>query len=321
MFRLNCRVLISAAALVMLPTMVGAAFPDHVVHLVYPFDPGGGGDSLSRLVAAKLSKKWGQPVVVDNKAGADGDIAADYVARARPDGYTFMHISNDFTVAPSLRKLNFDPVKSITGITMLISHPDLFMTNPSVVSAATLKDFIDVAKAKPGQLNFGSAGQGSPPFMFMQMFMQKAGFHAVTVNYKGNGPAMLALVGGEVQSAFTSPADVQQQIQSGKLRALGVTTKARIPTLPNVPSIAEAAGIPDFDESAFNGFVAPAGVPKGILNKIRDDLAEVINEPDLRDRYLSQGYTIVTSKPDEFTKFLSDDIANWASVLKSINLK
>ena len=298
-----------------------AAFPDKQVHFIVGFAPGGGADVITRLIAQKLSEKWGKIVVVENREGADGDIASMYLARAKPDGYTIMEISNDFTVAPGLRKINYDPIKSFTPVTMMVTHPDILVVNPTALPVNSVQELVDYAKANPGKLNFGSSGRGSPTHMFMELLKKRTGISMVNISYQSMGPALVAMLGGEVQLAFAGPSNAVGQIKAGKIRALAMSTNFRIPVLPDVPTVAEAINLPDFNEGAFNGVLAPAGTPKAIVNKIRDDIAAIVKAPDIQGRFFNEGLVPVASSPEEFAKFLKEDIQKWTDILKTLDVQ
>jgi tripartite-type tricarboxylate transporter receptor subunit TctC len=298
-----------------------AAYPERAVRLIVGFSAGGGTDFLARLIAAKLSEKWGQPVVVENREGADGTIAEEWVARAAPDGYTIGMVINTHTVTPLLRKLTYDPIKSFESVTLLESHPDVLVINPAVLQVNSLRELIALAKAKPGELNFGSGGASTPPFLITQLLMSRTGMKMVNVTYKGTAPMIVAMLGGEIQVMFGSVETTSQQVKAGKLKALAVSSKARSVMLPDVPTVAEAAALPGFDEGTWEGIVVPAHTPQEIVDRLHADIVAVLKTPDVKERFASQGYAVIGSTPGEFTKFIADDIAKWSALLKTLDLK
>ncbi len=300
---------------------LAAGYPERTVHMVVGFSPGGGTDFLARLVAAKLSERWGQPVVVENREGADGTIAEEWVARAAPDGYTVGMVINTHTVTPLIRKLNYDPIKSFEAVTLLESHADVLVINPSLLQVNSLQEFVALAKLKPGQLNFGSGGASTPPFLIMQLLMNRTGIKMVNVTYKGTAPMVIAMLGGEIQSMFGSVETTSQQVNARKLKALTVSSKSRSPLLPEVPTVAEALGLSSFDEGTWEGIVVPAGTSREIVGRLHSDIVAVLKTPDVQARFASQGYVAIGNTPEEFSKFITDDIAKWSALLKTLDLK
>jgi tripartite-type tricarboxylate transporter receptor subunit TctC len=299
-----------------------AAYPDRPVHLLVGFAPGGGTDLLARLLGKQLSEAWAQPVIVENREGGDGTIAEGLTARAAPDGYTIVIVPNPHTITPAYMKLNYDPVKSFSPITLLVQSPDLLLVNPAYLSVTSVKDLIALAKSKPGQLNFSSAGPSSPNCLEMDVFMKGAGIDMVNVSYKGGtGAAVVGLMGGEVQSAFASVAASGGQIAAGKLKPLAVSGSFRLPAYPEVPTMAEAANLPAYDETVWDGILAPAGLPDAIVAKLHDDIVAALKTPDLDKALRAQGYFPVGNTPQEFAAFIDKDIAKWTSLVKSLDLK
>lgn len=297
---------------------VVAAFPDRPVHLVVGAAPGGGMDSTARLYAQKLTEMWGQSVIIDNKPGASNSIAADLVAHAPPDGYMLGWINNNHTVSPSQFKLNYDPIKSFIPISLLMLQPDVLVINPSV-PAKTLGELIAYAKANPGKLNFGSAGTGTAPYLEMALLMQRSGFKMTNVSFQGMAPATVALLGGEIQLMFGAVTTSFEQVKAGKVRALAVTSAKPVPLIGNVPTVAEAANLPGYDEGTWIGVLAPAGTPGSVASKIREDMIKVSNLPDMKEHFASLGIQAYGTTPDEFKDFLIKDIQKWSDILKSIN--
>ena len=304
-------------ALALGPTAAQADFPDHPVHWIVGFSPGGGADAMARLVGQRLSQKWGQQVIIDNRPGADGVIAGEVVAKSAPDGYTIDFATTNHTVTPSEHKLNYDPIKSFAPVVLMGSHPDVLLVNPSL-PANSVKDLVALAKTKPGQLNYGSTGPGGGPYMEMEILKQRAKINIVNVTYKGVAPALVATLAGEVPMTFGAVDASFEQVKAGKLRALAVTSNVRVPVLPDVPTLAEAADLPGFNEGTWYGVIAPAGTPADIVHKMNRDIAEIIKSPDVQKQLFSQGFVTVADTPEEFGQFLRQDMAKWAALLKSL---
>lgn len=298
-----------------------ATYPDHPVHLALGFAPGGGTDVLARLLGQKLSEKWGQPVVIENRPGADTTIAADYVAHAAPDGYTAFFATNAITI-PLDYKLNFDLVKSFEPVTLAASQPDVLVSNPTSLPAQSLKEMMTTAKARPGQLNFGSSGTGTNPYLEWALFKSLAKLDIVTITYKGTGPTVVALLGGEVQLMFGTAPALLENVKSGKIRPLAVSTKFRSPVMPDVPTIAEAADLPEYDGGGSEyGIMLPAGTPKEVVNKMHDDLVEIMHLPDVKKTMTDQGFLTIANTPEEFGAMFAKETEKWAAVSKAINGK
>ncbi len=299
-----------------------ASFPDRSVRLIVGFAPGGSTDASARLVARGLSEKWGQPVVVDNRAGGDSTIAAEMVARATPDGYTILWTSNAHTITASQNKQSYDALRSFAPITLLGYVPSVLLINPSVVSANSARELITLAKSKPGQLNFGSSGTGSPTFLEMLLLMNKAGIDMVNVTYKGGGPAVVALLGGETQLMFSTVTTSVGQVKAGKLKALAITGRVRSPLIPDVPTIFEATGLTGFEEAgAWNGALAPSGTSGELLSKLHDDFVAVIRSASAQRALSEMGYITVADTPAKFAQTMSNDISRWSVLFKKMNVK
>ena len=296
-----------------------ADFPSKPVKLMVGFAAGGGNDRIARMMAPYLSKKWGQPVVVENMEGADATIAADYVAKSPNDGHTLLMINTNQASTPSLRKLPFDPVKDFAFITVIAAAPEVMLVHPSF-EAKTVKDLIRIAKEKPGSVNFGSTGPGGPQFLEMAQFMRSAGVQLKPIPYKGSGAALPALLGGEIQLMFQNSLAASSSLSNGTLRALAITGVARSPALPDVPTFREAAGIEDLDDLAtWYGVAAPGGTPKEVVAKIYADVSEVMKMPENEKAMVSGGSVMVLSSPEEITAKITHEIADYAQLLAQFN--
>jgi tripartite-type tricarboxylate transporter receptor subunit TctC len=314
------RIMLATLALCAIMSRVDAVqaadFPIHSVRLLVGFAPGGGTDTIARLLAQKLSDLWHQPVVVENRDGADGTIAEDVVAHAAPDGYTIIMVINNHTIAPNQRKLPYDAVKAFAPISLVASSPMVLAVPPSL-GVKTLKDFITLAKKEPGALNFGTSGTGTMPYLTMELFMHLTGTNMVNVSYKGSNLAQVALLGGEVQSLFGSITNYVELQKAGKVNVLAVSSKDRAAIMPNVPSIAEAAGV-DYDVSGWYGVLAPAATPPDVVAKLHDSIVAAANTPAMRKSLVDQGFTYVASTPEAFDAVIRKEITEWGQLLKSI---
>ena len=292
------------------------AWPTRPVTLVVPFPPGGGTDTGARIVAEQLSKKWGQPVLVDNKGGAAGQIGADVVAKARPDGYTIL-MGNIGTQAinPSLYpKMTYDPDKAFAPIALVAELPLAMMVNPNV-PAKTVKEFIALAKAQPGKLSYSSSGAGGGPHLAAEMFKDATGSYILHVPYRGGGPAIGDLLAGHVQLSFMTVLEASGHIKAGKLRALAVTSDKRVSALPDVPTLAEAA-VPGFNSISWIGLLAPAGTPREIVEKISADVRELVARDDVKDRLVQLGAVPAANTPAQFSTLIDNDRKRYAQIIK-----
>ena len=297
------------------------SYPAKAVRIVVPQAPGGASDALARIIGQRLSDRWHQPVVVENRAGAGGLIGTDQVAKSAADGYTLL-LAYDGThaVNASLYKsLPFDPLKDFTAVATLANVPFVLAVNAASPSK-DVKDFVERARASPGRLTYGSAGNGSVNHLLGAMFGKGAGVQLVHVPYKGAAPAITDLIGGSVDAVFSSIPSVVGHIQSGRVRALGVTSGKRSAALPNVPTIAES-GLSGFDVAPWFGLLAPAATPADIVQKINDDIAALLLTKDVIDAFAAQGAEPFASKPAAFGAILRTDIDKWAVVVRESGAK
>lgn len=298
-----------------------AAYPEHTVHIIIPFGIGGASDFSGRLIAQKLSEKWGQPVVVENREGANATIGADLVAHAQPDGYTLLLTSQAHSIAPATMKVNYDPDKGFAAITEVAAVANLLVINPDHLKVKSVKELIALAKSKPGKLNFASLGTSDPAFMTMALMMKKAGIDMVNVTYKGAGQMLSALLSGEIDLLFGSITGLADQVKAGKITALGVSSKDRNPSLPDIPTIAESGGLPDFDVAVWYGFFTTGGTPKNIVDKLHDDIVSVVNRPDVKPLLEARGFSMVLNSPGDFDAFVKKDMAQIGDVMKALNVQ
>ena len=295
-------------------------FPAKVVRIVVPFPAGGGTDILSRALALRLTEMWKQQVIVDNRPGAGANIGAEHAAKSAPDGYTLLMASTIHSINPSLYpKLGYDPLKDFAPITLVAETAQVLVVHPSV-PANSLKEFIALAKTRPGQLHYSSAGNGSQPHLAAELFKTMTGTQLVHVPYKGAPPAMTDLIAGHVALSFATSPTAVPNVKSGKVRALGVSSTRRIPSLPDVPTIAEA-GVPGYEASGVFGLVGPAGIPEAIVQKLNASVVAVVKDPAMLKTLGEQGYEPLTTTPAEYAAFLRDEVAKWAKVVKESGAK
>ncbi len=312
---------LAAAGLItnLLPAWAQDAWPNKPVRIVVPFAPGGSTDVVARLVGQKLGMLWGQSVVIENRAGAGGNVGADVVAKAAPDGYTLLMASGSVTINPSIyAHMPFDTKKDLMPITNVASGPMLVVV-PDGSPARTLQDLIAMAKAKPGTINFGSAGVGSQVHMAAESLADAAGIDIRHVPYKGEAPAYTDLIGGQTQMMVGNFAAASALIGKGRLRALAVTGKHRSPQLPDVPTVAES-GLPGFEISGWFGLLAPAGTPAAILAKVQRDTVKVLSDAETKARLNEQGMVPVGNSTADFKQAMDAEMLRWARVVKNRKL-
>jgi tripartite-type tricarboxylate transporter receptor subunit TctC len=297
------------------------AWPSKPVRIVVPFPPGGPADLLPRLLGPKLTEIWGQPVVVENKPGAGGNIGMDTVAKAAPDGYTLVVGPNgNLVVNPHLyAKLPYDVTRDFVPITLIATFSNVLVVNPDV-PAKTVSELIALAKAKPGTVSYGSPGTGSQPHLGGEFLKLMAGIEIVHVPYNGTAPALKDLLGGQITFMFAQTSAALPQIQSGKLRALGVASPRRATLLPDVPTVAES-GLPGFEAVSWYALLAPAGTPKEIVTKVQADFARVLQMPDIREKLVAQGGDPVGNTPEQLAAQLKSESARYADVVKRANIR
>jgi len=310
-------ILASAAALPLLPAAHADTFPDKPVTLVVPFPPGGPTDAMARTLAAEMKDRLGQPMIVENRAGAGGNIGAEYVARATPDGQTLLFgTSGPLAINASLyRKVSYDPVKSFAPVIQVGHLPNILVVNPSV-PAKNVKELVAYAKANPGKLSYASSGNGASSHLAGVLFNASAGVDLQHIPYKGTGPALNDLLGGQVSMSFTDVLTALPYVKAGRLRALGVTTAERSQALPDVPTVAEQ-GVPGYDVSVFFGIVAPAGTPPERVAKLNQAFIEVLDTPKVKQLFASQGLEPAPAHtPQQLGKFIQVQMGKWGGVVK-----
>jgi tripartite-type tricarboxylate transporter receptor subunit TctC len=295
-------------------------YPSRPVRMIVPFAPGGPTDVIARSIAQKLSEIWGHQVVVDNRAGAGGNIGMGLAAQALPDGYTILVVSSSYVVNPSLyAKIPYDPYKSFIPVTNAAASPNVFTVNPSV-PAKTMQDLVTLAKSNPRKYNIATPGVGTTPDLGAELFKMSTHADVVRVPFGGAGPAVAAVVGNQVQIGSTALPPTTPQIQAGRLRALAVTAAKRSAALPDVPSIVEA-GFKGQEADTLQGVLVPAGTPKAIVTKMQADIAKALALPDAKERIVGQGFDIIASTPDQFAAQIKAEIEKWAKVIKASGIK
>lgn len=312
----------AAAVMGMTGPVLAQDYPNKVIKLVVPYPPGGATDVIGRVMAQKLSVALGQQVIVDNRAGAAGSIGAAAVAAAPPDGYTLLMgamTSHSISAALNPKVATFDMDKSFAPVAIVGTVPLVFVVNPSI-KASTLAEFIALAKSRPAPLSFASAGNGSPQHLAGEMFQRAAGVQMLHVPYKGSGPAMTDLMGGQVDSMIETAPAAQSHIKAGKLRAIAAASAQRIATLPEVPTATEA-GLKGFEVSSMFGIAAPAGTPAAIVTRLNDALKSILTLPDVKESLLAQGVIATYSTPQEAAVALRNESAKWTKVIRDGNIK
>ena len=295
-------------------------YPERPIRLVVPYAAAAGTDIGVRIISPKLADAFGQQVVVDNRPGAGGSIGAEIVARASPDGYTLMIGSISHTILPSMHsKLRYDIVKDFAPVSMLVAYPFLVVINASL-PAKSLKEFVELAKAKPGQINYGSSGSGTVGHLNAELFKSVTGIDIVHVPYKGIANAIIGILAGEASLGFYSVSATFPHIKAGRLRALASTGANRSPSVPDVPTVAES-GFPGYDVSTWFGVLAPAGTPQPVIAKLHREFARIVQLPDIKERLIANDFDPVGSSPEQFSAFIRKEMARWAKVVKASGLK
>jgi tripartite-type tricarboxylate transporter receptor subunit TctC len=296
-------------------------YPVRPIRLIDAFPPGGPSDLVARAINQKLSEALGQTVVVDNRGGASGTLGCDLVAKAAPDGYTLLlGPSGALTIQPTLNpKLPYKPQRDFVTVTQLTNGPQVIAVNPSV-AARSVPELIALAKSKPGQLNYASGGAGTANHIAVEALKLAAGINVVHVPYKGTGPALTAVIGGEAQMIISSLLPALPHARSGKLRVLAVTSMSRSAVLPDVPT-ASQSGLPKFETSSWHGILAPAGTPRAIVAKLHGKFVEVLHQPEIKERLSAQGLDVVASTPEQFAAHIKAETDKYARVINQIGLK
>ncbi|MGM4891747.1 tripartite tricarboxylate transporter substrate binding protein [Tardiphaga sp. 37S4] len=301
-------------------TAFAQSWPNRPIRMVVPYTPGGYTDLMARLVSEKMSAALGQPIVIENKPGANAAIGTDAVAKAAPDGYTFGTVIAAHSVNPTLNpKLPYDAMKDFTYVSLTSVAPLILIATPSL-PAKDMKEFIALAKAKPGSLNFASSGIGSAAHLTMEMLKSREGINLQHIPYKGTSGALQDTVGGQINVMFDVIGPLMSQVKSGNAKALAVAAKERVPAAGDVPTMAEA-GVPDFVSGTWSGIIAPAGTPKEIVDRVAAEAKKALTDPDLKKKLDDQGIVPMGTTPDEFRAFVTDEIARWKKVITDAGIK
>lgn len=303
-------------------TCSAQSWPEKPVRLIVPGPAGSAPDSLARMMGQKLSEIWGQPVMVDNVVGASGNIGTDRVAKATPDGYTLLfNTMGPTAVNYSLMKgmLPYDPTKDLTPVSLLTKMPNILVVNPKL-PVNNLKELIELAKKEPGKLRYGNAGTGTTQHLSGELLNLRADIKVTGIPYKSSAQMTTDTIGGQIEFMFHNAPVVLPHIKSGALRAIAITSDKRSTSAPNIPTMAEA-GLPNFEITAWFGFMAPAGTPKPIIHKIARDITKITASPEIRDRILSQASEPIGDTPEEYAAFINTEIVKWAEVIKQANIQ
>jgi tripartite-type tricarboxylate transporter receptor subunit TctC len=296
-----------------------ATYPNKPIRMIVPFAAGGGLDITARLIGQKLTEKWGQNVVIDSRPGAATIIGTEIASKAVPDGYTMLMITTTFAINPSLyARLPYDPIKDFAPVTQLNFQPNILIVSASA-PAGSIKDLIALAKSKPGELTFATPGAGSAPHLSAELFKRMAGIEMIHVPYKGIPPAITDVIGGRVTMLFTTTISAAPHIKTGKVKALALTSAKRLDNMPGVPTIGET--LKGYQAEAFQGMIAPAGVPRGIIEKLGKEVAAIVKLPEIEKTFEASGAIAVGSSPAEFTSFIKSETAKWGKVIKEAGIK
>jgi tripartite-type tricarboxylate transporter receptor subunit TctC len=296
------------------------SYPDHTIRIIVPLSPGGSTDHMARLLASKLQARWGEPVIVENRPGANTIIGTELVARAKPDGYTLLVVSNTHDILPLVNaKLPYDAVRDFSPVATVSSARFVLLVHPSV-PANTLQEFIAFAKQHPGQINFGSSGTGSGAHIAGEVFNAASGVQLQHIPYKGGAQSMTDAIGGQVQVSFNTPMIAAPYVRTGRLKALAVSGETRSSLLPNVPTFKEA-GLPAYDERAWQGVLAPAGTPRPIIDRLAKEISSIFRSPEVAGQLQKEGVDSFTSTPDQFSDLMKRDMQRLTGVIRASDLK
>jgi tripartite-type tricarboxylate transporter receptor subunit TctC len=313
--------LVAGIATLLLPVLTHAVYPDKPIRIIVAYTPAGATDILARAVGQKMSEAWGQPVIIENRPGANGNIGTEVAARANPDGYTLLMVTaGTHGVNPGLyRKLPWDAVKDFAPVSLVAMVPNIMVINNSV-PVKNVKELVAFLKANPGKHSYGSPGHGSTAHMSMELFKSMTGTDVVHIPYKGSAGVLQDLIAGQIMITIDNMPPYLPQVKAGKIRALAVSPAKRSPAVPELPTIAEA-GVTGYDAAAWFGLVAPAGTPKAIVDKLAAETQKILKQPDVAERLSGLGAEPVGSTPAEFTAFIKVEIAKWAQVIKDAKVE
>ena len=300
-------------------TSYAQSYPSKPIRLIVPFAPGGGTDMVARVIAPKMSERLGASVVVDNRGGAGAVIGTALAAKSAPDGYTLLVCDTAHTIQPTLQKLDYHPVKSFSLIASLVTG-DSMLVSPANVPVASLKDFIALAKKKPGQLAAGTAGPGSNGHMALELFRVMAGIDLIMAHYKGAGAATIDLLAGQIQISNVTIQAAVPHMKTGRIKGLGVSGAKRSAVVPDVPTVAEA-GVPGYETTGWRGLMGPAGMPPAITAKLTQEVKAILETDEVRKHFLNSAMEVAYRDPKQFAVFINDEIKSWSSVVKKANIR
>jgi tripartite-type tricarboxylate transporter receptor subunit TctC len=317
---LLARLVVATPFAVMTVNTLAQAYPSRPLRLLVPFAPGGGNDFLARLLGQKLGERLGQQVVADNRPGAGGNLATDFVAKAAPDCYTLLlGFIGPLAISPNLEKVPYDSVKDFAAVSLLASSYHVLAIHPSL-PARSVKQLIALAKAKPGQLNYASGGSGTPLHLVPELFKSATGVNIMHIAYKGSSPAVIAVLSGEAHMLFGSITSSMPHVRTGKLTALAVTNPNRSPLAPEVPTLAES-GVRGVEAGSWYALVAPAATPKEIIGRLHKEVLAVAGSADYTQQLQNQAFELLSSSPEDYPQFVQGEIAKWGKVIKSAGIK
>jgi tripartite-type tricarboxylate transporter receptor subunit TctC len=307
--------------------LVGAAcvahaqeWPTKPVRWIVPYPPGGGTDVIARIMQSRMSEGLGQPIVIENRGGAGGAVGTEAAARAAPDGYTFLFTLSSHTINPLLYKLNYNVERDFVSVSLIVSVPQLIAANPNA-PVKSMQDLVAQAKAQPGQLAFASVGNGTPSHIAGELLMLKTGIHLVHVPYKGGGPAVIDTIGGQVPLLFVTAPAAMSHVRAGKLRPLAVTTLKRSPGAPEIPTVAEALNLPDYEVDSWYAMFAPAKTPPAIVARMQKEVARAVQLPDIRQKLIEQGGDPVGGTSEDLDRVVKGELRKWAEVIRDAKIK
>ncbi len=295
-------------------------WPTKPVRFIVPYPPGGGTDVIARIVQNRLQETIGQPIVIENRGGAGGALGTEAAARSAPDGYTFLFTLSSHTINPLLYKLNFDTERDFAAVTLIVSVPQLIAANPAS-PIKSMQDLVAMAKAEPGRLAFASVGNGTPSHIAGELLKLKTGIDILHVPYKGGGPAVADTIGGQVPLLFVTMPAAMSHVRAGKLRPLAVTTIKRNPGAPEIPTVAEALKIPDYEVDSWYALFAPAKTPPAIIARMQQAVSRTIQRPDVKQKLLEQGGDTVGSTPEALDDIVKSELRKWADVIRAAKIK
>jgi len=321
-FTRHARRALGAAALALAaPAVLAQAYPTKSIRMIVGFAPGGGTDVTARLFGARFAESMGQNVIVDNRPGAGSNIATDLVAKSTPDGYTLLMTVSSHAINVSLYgKLPYDPVKDFAPISLVAVAPNILVAHPSA-GVSTAKELVAAARAKPGQITYGSPGNGTAQHLAMELFRSMAGIQLIHVPYNGGGPATAAALGGQTQLMTSSLPTALPHVRAGRLRSLGVTSAERTPLAPDFATVAESAGLPGYEATVWYGMLAPAGTPAAVVRKLNGEIERALNQKETRDRLVQLGFEPYRNTPEQFAELVKADIVKWGKVVRDSGAK